>query len=68
MKSQVSRTTFQAERLRALVANHALLSFPNVIVTPHIAYDTREALERIIETTLGNIAAFQAGAPQNVVV
>lgn len=68
MKSQVSRTTFQAERLRALVANHALLSFPNVIVTPHIAYDTREALERIIETTLGNIAAFQAGAPHNVVV
>lgn len=39
-----------------------------MIVTPHIAYDTREALERIIETTLGNIAAFQAGAPQNVVV
>jgi D-lactate dehydrogenase len=62
-----SEAQVSAERLRTLVANHALLSFPNVIVTPHIAYDTREAVERIIKTTLANIAAFAAGAPQNVV-
>jgi D-lactate dehydrogenase len=40
---------------------------PNVIVTPHIAYDTHEAVRRIINTTLENIAAFEAGAPRNVV-
>jgi D-lactate dehydrogenase len=55
------------ERLRDLLADHALISQPNVIVTPHIAYDTREAVARIIEITLDNIAAFAAGSPRNVV-
>ena len=54
--------------LKALVANHVLLRFPNVLVTPHIAYNTEEALRRIIDTTLDNIRAFASGAPQNVVV
>jgi D-lactate dehydrogenase len=52
--------------LRALVANHVLLRFPNVIVTPHNAYHTDSAVRRIIETTLDNIDAFARGAPQNV--
>ena len=54
--------------LKSLVANHVLLRFPNVLVTPHIAYNTDEALRRIIDTTLANIRAFAGGAPQNVVV
>lgn len=53
--------------LRALVANHVLLRFPNVIVTPHNAYNTDSALRRIIDTTLANIEAFTRGTPQNVV-
>jgi D-lactate dehydrogenase len=53
--------------LRALVANHVLLRFPNVIVTPHNAYHTDSAVRRIIETTLDNINAFARAAPQNVV-
>lgn len=56
------------ERLRALLADHTLISQPNVIVTPHVAYDTHEAVARIIETTLDNIIAFEAGSPRNVVV
>ena len=36
-----------------------LLTFPNVIVTGHQAFFTREALEQIAETTLGNIAEFE---------
>jgi len=50
-----------------LVANHVLLRFPNVIVTPHVAYNTHEAVARIVKTTLANIEAFAAGAPQNLV-
>ncbi len=53
--------------LKALVANHVLLRFPNVIVTPHTAYNTEAAVRRIIDTTLANIEAFAAGRPQNVV-
>ncbi|MYZ46273.1 hydroxyacid dehydrogenase [Propylenella binzhouense] len=53
--------------LRALVANHVLLRFPNVIVTPHNAYNTDSAVGRIIETTLDNIEAFARGEPRNVV-
>jgi len=61
-------TPLPAERLRALVAANTLLRLPNVVVTPHIAYDTAEALGRIVGTTLDNIEAFARGEPQNLVV
>jgi D-lactate dehydrogenase len=44
-----------------------LLTFPNVIITAHQAFLTREALDAIATTTLQNIAAWAAGAPQNQV-
>jgi D-lactate dehydrogenase len=40
-----------------------LVSFPNVIVTGHQAYLTREALTTICETTLRSITAFQKNQP-----
>jgi D-lactate dehydrogenase len=36
-----------------------LLTFPNVVVTAHQAFFTREALRAISETTLDNISAFE---------
>lgn len=54
--------------LRDLVANHVLLRMPSVVVTPHSAFNTREAVGRIVETTVANIGAFIDGRPQNVVV
>jgi D-lactate dehydrogenase len=39
-----------------------LMMFPNVLVTGHQAFFTREALENIADTTLGNISAFARGA------
>ncbi|ERO64499.1 2-hydroxyacid dehydrogenase [Pseudomonas piscis] len=44
-----------------------LLTFPNVIVTAHQAFLTREALSAIADTTLHNIASWFAGQPQNLV-
>ena len=38
-----------------------LLTFPNVIVTAHQAFFTRDALGAITQTTLDNIAAFEQG-------
>ena len=44
-----------------------LLTFPNVIITAHQAFLTREALSAIAETTLSNIADWAAGTPNNLV-
>ena len=40
-----------------------LLTFPNVLVTSHQAFLTREALSNIAETTLANLTAFERGEP-----
>lgn len=41
-----------------------LLTFPNVLITGHQAFFTRDALQAIAETTIANITAFeQTGAP-----
>ena len=40
-----------------------LLTFPNVIITSHQAFLTREALAQIAQTTLGNLSAFEQGKP-----
>ena len=40
-----------------------LISFPNVIVTGHQAFFTREALGTILATTLASISDFAAGRP-----
>jgi D-lactate dehydrogenase len=53
--------------IRDLVADHILLNMPNVIVTPHSAFNTREAIARIATTTVDNIVSFLDGAPANVV-
>jgi D-lactate dehydrogenase len=44
-----------------------LLMFPNVIVTAHQAFFTREAMNEIAQTTLGNVKAWSDGVPRNVV-
>jgi D-lactate dehydrogenase len=38
-----------------------LLTFPNVLITSHQAFLTREALANIAETTLANVSAFERG-------
>jgi len=39
-----------------------LLTFPNVLITGHQGFFTREAMEAIAETTLSNAAAFERGS------
>jgi len=46
-----------------------LLTFPNVIITGHQAFFTREALQKIAATTVANITDFEhGGALENRVV
>lgn len=44
-----------------------LRKLPNVIVTHHNAYNSREAVERINRTTIDNIKGFMAGKAENIV-
>ncbi len=56
----------QEEELKAALANHYFIDHPRVVVTGHIAFDSQEALERILDTTAENLAAFAKGEPQNI--
>lgn len=51
----------QKECLEKTLLNHRLLEMPNVVVTPHIAFDTKEAVQRILDTTLKNIKEYLKG-------
>jgi len=47
--------------LAKTLLNHKLLELPNVVVTPHIAFDTKEAVKRILQTTVLNINSYIEG-------
>jgi len=53
--------------LQTLLRNHILMRMPNVLITPHMAFDSTEALGRILDTTFANMKGFIAGTPVNIV-
>jgi D-lactate dehydrogenase len=53
----------QRHDLETLLADHVLLRLRNVIVTPHSAFNTLEAVQRIADTTVENVRAFAEGRP-----
>jgi len=55
------------EELKTVLENHYLINHPRVIVTPHIAFNTTEAVTRILDTTIDNIKGFSSGSPTNLV-
>lgn len=52
---------------KTLVLDHALMNHPKVIITPHNAFNSKEALDRITHTTIDNIKAFLEEKPINLV-
>ena len=46
-------------------ADHPLLQAPNCLITPHIAWATRQARERLIAISAANVAALLEGRPQH---
>ena len=48
-------------------ADNPLLKAKNCIITPHISWAAKEARQRIMDVTVGNIKSFLDGNPQNVV-
>ena len=55
------------EEYRTLLEDHVLIDMQNIIVTPHIAFYSKEAVDNIIKTTVDNIKGFIAGSPINLV-
>ena len=51
------------KNLRTSLINNKLLNLHNVIVTPHIAYDTQEAVNRILEMTISNLNDYRQNIP-----
>jgi glycerate dehydrogenase len=53
-----------AEPIRS---DNPLLKAPNCIITPHIAWASRAARKRLMDTAVSNLQAYLNGTPQNVV-
>lgn len=64
---QLLSNNYPVENLKTLLSNHILLRRDNVIITPHIGFNSKEALMRILKTTAFNIRSFESGKPENVV-
>ena len=43
--------------LRTIIENHVLIGMDNVLITPHNAFNSKEALIRILDTTVANIGS-----------
>lgn len=53
--------------LKTVLEDHLLLQDPRVLITPHNAFNSEEALRRILDTTVDNIQAYLKGKPINLV-
>lgn len=66
-EKQLLRAPQAEEKLRLVLRQHVLLRREDVVITPHMAFNSWEALARIVDTTVANIRSFLKGNPQNVV-
>ena len=67
-EAELLRSVYERKHnLDALLADHVLIRLRSVVVTPHSAFNTREAVSRILETTVANIESYLRGQGRNVV-
>ncbi len=64
-ESALLKAPLAEETLRKVVQAYLLMRRENVIFTPHIAFNSHEAVQRILDTTVENLRAYLAGTPQN---
>jgi len=56
--STVMGDKIKKDDLREVISFHMLRDRDDVVFTPHNAFNTKEAVERIVETTVDNIRGF----------
>ncbi len=66
-EKQLLSNKFEKEKLQSVLEDHMLCNHPKVVITPHNAFNSYEALNKILETTHDNIESFIAGTPINIV-
>lgn len=66
-EAELFYSNIDSQELMGILENHFLLKNPNVLITPHNAFNSAESLQRIAEITCENIEAFINGTPENVV-
>jgi D-lactate dehydrogenase len=66
-KQVLSQHDLPHETLWTLMESSVLIRRPDVVVTPHIGFFSREAQRRILDTTIENLVQFAEGKPANVV-
>lgn len=57
----------KTSNFRTLYFDHVLMSKENVLITPHNAFNSKEALRMILDVTVENIMEFANSKPQNTV-
>lgn len=67
-EKEILTKNFSKEKLVLLVKNKMLLKDARVIYTPHIAFNSVEAIQRIVDTTADNIKNFSSGKTSNQVI
>jgi D-lactate dehydrogenase len=67
-RAHEARDADRVRELEELMLGNAILSRLNVIFTPHIAFNSVEAMRRLAVATAGNIRAFLEDHPQNLVM
>jgi glycerate dehydrogenase len=67
---RISGAGFDVVTVEPPPADHVmmrLLALPNFILTPHVAWSSREAIQSLADQLVDNVEAFLGGAPRNVV-
>ena len=67
LKQEKNLRLGQQEAFKTIMQDHILIDMNNVIVTPHIASSTHEAIKLRMQQTAENIKSFICGNPQNLV-
>lgn len=64
-ESALLKDAVAEQTLKQVVQAHLLMRRDDVVFTPHIAFNSWEAVHRILDTSLLNLKAFMDGNPQN---